>query len=73
MSHSSSAASGPDPDFGENVAGMFSWEDLARLKAAADTLLELADSDAIPAPLDPELASFREHLDRALLHLRPNR
>jgi hypothetical protein len=72
MSHSSSAASGPDPDFGENVAGMFCWEDLARLKAAADTILERSDG-AIPAPLEPELASFREHLERALRHLRPNR
>jgi hypothetical protein len=68
MSHPSSAASRPDPDGGENVAGLFRWEDLERLKAAADTILMLAD-DAIPAPLESELTSFKERLERAFLHL----
>jgi hypothetical protein len=51
---------------------MFRWEDLERLRAAAHTILELAD-DGIPAPLEPELTSFKEHLERALLHLGTDR
>ena len=68
MSHPSSAASRPDPDSGANMAGLFRWEDLERLRTAAHTILELAD-DGVPAPLEPELTSFKEHLERALLHL----
>ena len=55
------------------VAGMFRWEDLERLRAAADTILELADEDAIPVPLESELTSFKERLERALIHLDPKR
>jgi hypothetical protein len=73
MSHPDSAASRPDPGSGENVAGLFRWEDLERLRAAADTILELADDDAIPAPLESELTSFRERLERAFLYLGPDR
>jgi len=72
MSRLSSPASRPDPDSDANTAGMFRWEDLERLRAAAHTILELAD-DGIPAPLEPELTSFKEHLERALLHLGTDR
>lgn len=71
MSHPGSAASRPDPDSGGNVASLFRWEDLERLRAAADTILELAD-DAIPAPLESELTSFKERLERAFFHLGPD-
>lgn len=73
MSHPSPAARRPDPANGVTVAGLFGWEDLERLRAAAHTILELTDDDAIPAPLESELTSFKERLERALLHLDPNR
>lgn len=55
------------------VAGLFRWEELERLRAAAHTILELADDGALPAPLEPELTSFKESLERAFLHLGPDR
>jgi hypothetical protein len=73
MSQSSSAASRPDPDSGENMACLFQWTDLERLKAAAGAILGLADDDAIAAALESELSSFQDHLKRALLYLRLNR
>jgi hypothetical protein len=73
MPQSSSAASRPEPDSGVNVAGPFRWEDLERLRAAAHTILEIADEDAIPASLESELTSFKDRLERALLHLGTDR
>jgi len=73
MPHPSSAASRPDSESGGNVASLFGWHDLERLKAAADTILEHAPLESDPDTLESELTSFKERLERVLLHLGQDR
>lgn len=40
---------------------------LAKLRLAADVILDLAEEDVLPAPLEEELYVFRDRVDVALL------
>jgi hypothetical protein len=54
-----------------DVLPSFARADLERLKLAAEVILRFGADDVIPAPLEAELAIFRDRVEHALL-LPPN-
>jgi hypothetical protein len=50
-----------------DVLPSFARADLERLKLAAEVILRLGADDVIPAPLEAELAIFRDRVEHALL------